>query len=196
VICIVRDPRDVVVSQYHYSRKTRNIPDDLPIETFVMRFLAGETCPYGSWGQNVLTWLCSSEGSPCFLLLRYEDMVADTARELAKVVEFLQLSVTEEQIARAVERSSAERMRKLEKAQADKNILVKGSRNDLSFVRAAACGGWRRDLPTPMVQRIETAWGPLMRHLGYELASQALAEAPFRVPWNRPRRGVEVGTRL
>ena len=170
VIYIVRDPRDVVVSQYHYSRKTRVIADDLPIEAFVARFLAGETCTYASWGQNVSTWFCTSYGSQRFLLLRYEDMLADTAHELAKVVEFLQLSVTPEQITRAVERSAADRMRKLEKAQVDTNILFKGSRDDLSFVRAAAAGGWRQDLPLPMVEKIEAAWGPLMRHLGYELA--------------------------
>lgn len=175
VIYIVRDPRDVVVSQYHYSRKVRSIADDLPIEAFVARFLAGETCPYGSWKQNVVTWLHASEKGSRFLLLRYEDIVAGTERELAKVVDFLQLLVTPEQIAQAVERSSADRMRKLEEAQADKNLLFKGSRRDLSFVRAAGSGGWRKDLPMPMVEKIEADWGPLMKHLGYELATQPLS---------------------
>ena len=172
VVYIVRDPRDVVVSQYHYHRKIRKVEDDSPIEKFVARFLAGETCPHGSWGQNISTWLYTSEGSPRFLLLRYEDLVADTARELAKVVAFLKFSATPEQIAQAVERSSADRMRQLEKKQPDKNELMKGSRKDLSFVRAAGSGGWRSDLPAPMVARIEEAWGPLMQHLGYELSAQ------------------------
>jgi hypothetical protein len=47
VIYIVRDPRDVVLSQYHYHRKLKKIADDSPIETFVARFLAGKTCPHG-----------------------------------------------------------------------------------------------------------------------------------------------------
>jgi len=176
VIYIVRDPRDVVVSQYHYHRKIRKIEDDSPMEKFVTRFLAGETCPHGSWGQNVSTWLTTSEGTPRFLLLRYEDLVADTARELAKVVAFLDLSAGPERIAQAVERSSADRMRQLEKRQPDKNELMKGSRKDLSFVRAAGSGGWRSDLPAPMVAQIEAAWGSLMQHLGYELSSQTPAE--------------------
>lgn len=115
VVYIVRDPRDVVVSQYHYHRKIRKIEDDSPIEKFVARFLAGETCPHGSWGQNIGTWLYTSEGDPRFLLLRYEDMVADPARELAKVASFLKLPSSPELIAQAVERSSADNMRKLEK---------------------------------------------------------------------------------
>ena len=177
VVYIVRDPRDVVVSQYHYHRKLRKIGDDSPIEKFVTRFLAGETCPHGSWGQNIATWLYTSEGSPRFLLLRYEDLVADTARELAKVVEFLHLTASPELIAQAVERSSADSMRKLEKKQPDKNELMKGSRKDLSFIRAAGSGGWRKDLPVPEAARIEAAWGPLMQRLGYELSSPVAVEA-------------------
>jgi len=177
VVYIVRDPRDVVVSQYHYHRKIRKIEDDSPIEKFVTRFLAGETCPHGSWGQNIGTWLFTSEGNPRFLLLRYEDLVKDTARELAKVVAFLHLSASPEQIAQAVERSSADNMRKLEQAQTDQQGLTRGSRKDLSFVRAAGSGGWRSELPVPLVARIEAAWGPLMQHLGYDLSTQPLSEA-------------------
>jgi Sulfotransferase domain len=189
VVYIVRDPRDVVVSQYHYHRKLRKIADDSPIEKFVTRFLAGETCPHGSWGQNVATWLYTSEGSPRFLLLRYEDLLADAARELAKVVEFLHLSASPEHIAQAVERSSADRMRKLEQAQKE-HTLFKGSRKDLSFVRAAGSGGWRKDLPAPQVARMEAAWGHLMQHLGYELASQPTEVreyASLGVPGSTPR---------
>ncbi|MFY9904257.1 MAG: sulfotransferase domain-containing protein [Terriglobales bacterium] len=177
VIYIVRDPRDVVLSQYHYHRKIRKLDDESPLEQFVTRFLAGETCPHGSWGQNIATWLYTSEDGSRFLLLRYEDLVADTARELTKVAAFLQLSAGPEQIAQAVERSSADRMRQMEKKQTDKNELVKGSRKDLSFVRAAGSGGWRSELPAPMVARIEAAWGPLMQRLGYELSTQAPKEA-------------------
>lgn len=196
VICIVRDPRDVVVSQYHFLRKIRKIADDLPMETFVMRFLAGETCPYGSWGENVLTWLAAREGDPRFLLLRYEDMLANTACELAKVVAFLRLSVSQQQITQAIERSSADRMRKLEKVQADTKIVFKGSRDDLPFVRAAASGGWRKDLPLPMVEKIETAWAPVMRHLGYELATQTLTETRLRMGWNASGFGLETNAEL
>jgi hypothetical protein len=177
VIYIVRDPRDVAVSQYHYHRKLMKIGDDSPIENFVTRFLAGQTCPHGSWGENIVTWLATREGDPRFLLLRYEDMVADTARELRKIAVFLGITVGPEQIALAVERSSAAQMRKLEQTQTDDCSLTKGSRKDLSFVRAAGSGGWRSELPASMVARIEAAWGPLMRHLGYELSSQVRSEA-------------------
>jgi len=172
VIYIVRDPRDVVVSQYHYHRKCKKIDDNFPMAKFVARFIAGETCPHGSWGENVATWLVTRQNDSRFLLLRYEDMLSDTAGALAKIAAFLSIPATGERIARAIERSSVGQMRKLEKTQSEKCELTKDTRQDLSFVRAASAGGWRSDLQDTLVAEIEAAWGPLMRHLGYELDSR------------------------
>jgi hypothetical protein len=169
---IVRDPRDVVISQYHYHRKCNKIEDGYPMEKFVARFLAGETCPHGSWGENVTTWLTSRYQDPRFLLLRYEDMVADPRRELARVASFLNIAADAERISKAVERSAADNMRKLEKSQGDKSSLTKDSRKDLSFVRAAKSGGWRSELPEHFAGQIEAKWGHIMTLLDYPLATR------------------------
>ena len=174
---IVRDPRDVALSQYHYHRKCRKIDDDYPMEKFVDRFLAGQTCPHGSWGENVSTWLITRRNDPRFLLLRYEDITANTPRELSKIAAFVGISATSERIQQAVERSSAENMRKLEQAQSHLSGLTKASRKDLPFVRAAGSGGWRTGLPVPLVAKIEAAWAPLMQYLGYELSTHPPATA-------------------
>ncbi|PYV73607.1 MAG: hypothetical protein DMG97_10925 [Acidobacteria bacterium] len=85
VIYIVRDPRDVVLSEYRFILKGRGIEDNYPIDAFVARFLKGEVSTYGSWKQNVGTWIAARGGSERFLLLRYEDLVAKTAIELSKI---------------------------------------------------------------------------------------------------------------
>ena len=182
VIYIVRDPRDVAVSQFHFFRKRRRIADDDSIEQFVTRFVAGETCDYGSWGTNVASWLATRQNSPAFLLLRYEDMVAQTSAELARIASFLGMRATPELVAQAVERSSADQMRKLEGANATA-LVTKNSRPDVPFVRAAKAGGWRTGLPVPAVQQLEAAWGPLMVYLGYELMFPGKATtSDLRVP--------------
>lgn len=172
---IVRDPRDVVISQYHYHRKCNKIEDGYPMEKFVARFLAGETCPHGSWGESVTTWLTSRHNDPRFLLLRYEDMVADPRRELARVATFLNIPADAERISRAVERSAADRMRKLEKVQSDQSSLTKDSRKDLPFVRAAKSGGWRSELPEHLAGQIEAKWGHIMTFLNYPLVTREAA---------------------
>src|SRR5690348_7935150 len=115
VIYIVRDPRDVALSQYHFHRKRRVIEDDFPIERFVTHFIAGETCPYGSWGENVSSWMATMGKSPNFLMVRYEDLIRSTTAELARVAHFLKLDASPERLARAATLSSADNMRKLER---------------------------------------------------------------------------------
>src|SRR5215469_9246332 len=137
IIYVVRDPRDVAVSQYYFHIKRTLIDESYPIERFVERFVAGETSLYASWGENVASWLATRYHTPDFLLLRYEDMIADTPRELAKVASFLGIDAEANRIRCAVEQSSAERMRGLEKEQALKWASTKNTRQDIAFVRTA-----------------------------------------------------------
>ncbi|HVI07318.1 MAG TPA: sulfotransferase domain-containing protein [Candidatus Binatia bacterium] len=184
VIYIVRDPRDVAVSYYHHNVKARNIPDDYPMAGFVPRFIAGEfDRKFGSWRDNVLSWSSLRHGDPNFLLLRYEDMKADTAGELTKIVDFLRrrdfrnLSSGLPSLQLAIERSSPERMREMEKQQAAGWVLTKSTRSDKPFVRSAIAGGWKSQLPAESAAQIESAWGELMRRLGYEMSAVNAAPA-------------------
>jgi hypothetical protein len=173
IIYIVRDPRDVLLSWYHFQRKCRVIDDQYSLEEYAARFIAGEIGPYGSWGDNVASWLVTRHNRPGFLLLRYEDMLANTAQELAKVAVFLGIDPDAERIATAVGRSDAGTMRKLEKSQALLWSSTRETRQDIPFVRAAKAGGWRTEVPESAILQLEAQWGLLMTYLGYELHSPA-----------------------
>ena len=180
----MRDPRDVALSYYHFQRKYRHIVDSYPIDEYVDRFVSGELNDFGSWGENVLSWLATRSESPGFLLLRYEDIVSETSCELAKIAKFLGIQPTPERLARAIERSSAERMRSLEKVEGDGWVSTNGRRKDIPFIGPARPGRWKSELPEGSVYRIESAWGPLMRTLGYELVRK-ISPAPelaFELP--------------
>jgi sulfotransferase family protein len=168
VIYLVRDPRDVVVSEYHYFRKRRRIANDLPLETFVSRFLAGQTSDYGSWAENVGSWVAARHNHPGFLLLRYEDMLADTCGAVTTIALFLGQQPTPERVGHAVERSCAERMRELESDPAANSSVTRDGRQDIPFVREARAGMWTSILSRESATEIERACGPLMRYLGYE----------------------------
>jgi Sulfotransferase domain len=173
VIYIVRDPKDVAVSQYHYQIKRKVLQDGHPLEEWIPRFVAGETCPYGSWGENVGSWLAARNANPEFLLLRYEDMIRRTDVELIKVAKFLGIDPTPERIQWAIEQSTADRMRKLEQKEAGQWESTKDTRKDKFFVRSAKAGEGKSTLPPACIEQIESAWGPLMRWLGYETAANA-----------------------
>lgn len=169
VIYLVRDPRDVAVSYYHFHIKIQLIEEDYPISRYVSRYVLGDLDSFGSWKENVGSWLGAREGDDGFLVLHYEKMLEAPVRELRKIADFLSVDVVDQDLERIVRLSSADRMRKLEKEQSWDLDLMKRSRMDKSFVRAAEAGGWRHSLSRSSVAEIEQSWGTLMNRLGYSL---------------------------
>ena len=182
VIYLVRDPRDVAVSEYYFDLKKRYIDSDVTLEQFVQRFLKGETSSYGSWWEHTASWIAARHGNPAFLLVRYEDLLSDPMGETGKIAEFLGIQAGPERLEAAVQQSSADRMRKLEKEQADQWTGTRNTRKEIPFVRAAKSGGWKESLPRQSAEAIEAAWAPLLNFLGYELQNPQL-DSPALPVW-------------
>lgn len=179
VVYIVRDPRDVALSYYDFQRKYRHIEDAYPLASFVSDFVLGRmiSASWGTWRENVGSWIYARGGNPGFLLLRYEDLLADTKNQSARLAEFLGVQPTAALLEQAIGRSTADAMRKLEKAGGDQWVSTKGKRADIPFVRGATSGDWRTKLPERSIAEIETAWGSLMTALGYGLVTRPEPDA-------------------
>ena len=172
IVFIVRDPRDVVLSEYYWDIKRRALKEDCRIEEFVERFVHGPVNhPFGTWGDNVASWFYTRRDRPNFLLVKYESLQANPVPEVSRIARFLNLPADANRIEFAVQQSSAERMRELERKQGHLWASTKETRKDKPFVRSAKSGGWKAELLPSCVRTLETAWGPLMRDLGYQLVS-------------------------
>jgi hypothetical protein len=180
VLYVVRDPRDVAVSNYHHNQKAGNIPSDCKIDDFIPMFLAGKfdkRC--GTWADHVTSWLATRENRQGFCLLRYEDLKANPVATLARIAGFLEdgkfrgIDRSERNLQRVIELSSADNMRALEKAQGGAWTRSHTSRENRPYlaVRAAVTGGWKSVLPPRCVEQIEMEYGTVMQKLGYELVS-------------------------
>jgi hypothetical protein len=182
VIYIVRDPRDVALSYYDFSRKYRHIEDSYPLERYIGDFVTGRliSAGWGTWGENVASWVFARGARPGFLLLRYEDMKARPEQELTRIAAFLGIDASPERLQTTLERSSADRMRELEKTQAKDWVSTKDKRSDIPFIRTASAGAWRSKLRPESVAEIESAWGNVMAQLGYELATRTVARSAER----------------
>src|ERR1035438_5939029 len=103
---------DVLFRKLRVERDITIFPDDVFLTSYPrsgntwMRFLVGNLLHQ----EKPVTFL-NMEG----LVPGYEDLLTDPTRELAKVARILGLEPEPERLARAVELSSADRMRKLEK---------------------------------------------------------------------------------
>lgn len=186
VIYIVRDPRDLAVSYYYHVLKARLLRRGSAIDEFIPQFLADWPRLYHApWPDHVMGWLAMKPSRRGFLLLRYEDLLQDTKRELEKVAHFLEIGASEDQLARAVELSSVENMRSSEKRDAEKWSTTRRTRSDVAFVRAARSGQWAEVLSTESVAKIEAAWGPVMQALGYDLVNDPKELAASSESWER-----------
>lgn len=134
VVYIMRDPRDVYVSYYHYILPS--IEEKWTFAEFIEMF----NSPYGRWSGHVTSWVVSEKlvGSS-FILLRYEDLLMNPLAELKKLAEFMNISATGEQFESAISNSSFESMKNIESNKGRKFFNV----DKTTFMRKGQAGEWR-----------------------------------------------------
>jgi hypothetical protein len=105
-VFVIRDGRDVAVSYFH-QLKNYNNPSLEFDEVFRKSFsdLKGD-----SWYAFNRDWLRNKKGRQV-LYIKYEDIIEDKRAVIARLIEFLNLSVDDEAIERAIQRSSFEYMK-------------------------------------------------------------------------------------
>jgi hypothetical protein len=157
VFYLVRDPRDVMASYHAFLNQTGWFEGPLD------RLIGHPEFGIAAWIRHVVGWLDNVPASRSFALLRYEDLLADTTKELAALYRLLGFDISGETVAQAVERSAIERMRGDEAESRARHP----NRSKLEFVRKGSAGGARQDMPSNLRQRIEREAAPLMKRLGY-----------------------------
>jgi len=167
VIYLVRHPADVAVSYYHYLVKMRTIASDFELARFVDSFLGGHLDEFGTWGDHVLGWLDARGDDHRFVFLRYEDLLAEPEAGLRAALAVAPADVPEADVAAAVERSSAEELRRLERETAHELPTFRGSRPEVPFVRRAGAGAGREELTPELYEQVLAAWPEALERAGY-----------------------------
>ncbi len=166
-IYIVRDPRDVVISYWYHQLKFGTVDKNVSMDCFVNKFIMGKLDSYGSWGENVGSWLGARSNDPSFLLVRYEDLLTDPLQEMRRIQHFIGCDLTESNILDAIENSSFKKMSMMEEKEFGKWKPMRGSNKDMPFVRKGKNGGWKDNLSGSAINKIETEWASVMKKLGY-----------------------------
>lgn len=193
VVLLLRHPADVAVSQFFQwkfrmrpGKKSLNeYPEhgaDVPVHEFVMH-------PAGLDKVIDFTnaWARERPRLRELLVVRYEDLRADTAGELGRVLRFMGQEPSAEELADSVAYASVENMRALEEKRvfwlAGSRMRAKDTSNPDSFkVRRAKVGGWRDyfdDAQAAAVERrIEERLDPGFGYLASERRPSPIAADP------------------
>lgn len=112
-ICVVRDPKDVFVSSYHFTRALVLGPLMPSVGRWLDTFLSPDALT-GSWARHLASgWRMRDSGNVLFLT--YESMRADLGAAVDKMAAFMRVQLTPEERAAVVERSSFAYMKKIER---------------------------------------------------------------------------------
>ena len=163
-VYLVRDPRDVAVSYYHYRKWLKEYGGSM--SGFVRLFAQGQVDTYGRWDKHVQSWTIRDPAQ--VLVIRFEQLLADTRACLADAAAFLEISAGRHAIDRATDNNLAAPMRVKERSAHSGFSNQTDPRR--SFVRSARSGDWQSELTTRDTALIHAAFGPTMARLGYAVA--------------------------
>ena len=161
VVYVVRDGRDVLLSNHDYYRHIKGYKGDL--DQFLDKFLTG-WMRYGNWPKNVQSWLAHID-HPNLLLVKYEDMRANPLKAVRSICAFTDLAATEDQIQAALDASSVDKVHSTMRSW----NLAQGTQ----FTGGASAGGkktWRDKLSSEQNDKFVAQAGDLLEALDYPLA--------------------------
>jgi len=167
-VYLVRDPRDVVVSYAHHrGLGLDDIIDfmadaDAILAVSTDRFKEQLPQPLGSWSSHAASWLGQHELP--VLVIRYEDLLANTEARLSDIAIHLGLDVGPQDIEAAV---NATRFDVLQTQEITRGFKERRIESSAPFFRQGKAGVWRDYLSAAQVARIETDHGAMMERFAY-----------------------------
>ena len=160
MVLLVRYPRDFAASALDATRRDGWIQEgmdewakrDLDSERAVLRYLKALSRQYMRQMGNGKKAFDAHEG--CKILLKYDDLRADTLGEMRRLCAELAIPVDEQTLARVVSKHSWENVPESEKGAG-------------KFYRKATSGGWREDLNPEQAKVVEEVTAPLIEEFSF-----------------------------
>ncbi|MBF0545103.1 MAG: sulfotransferase domain-containing protein [Candidatus Riflebacteria bacterium] len=167
VVYIIRNPLDLAIScAHHWGISLIKAVENLCNPDFAIGGTTGGVSEQlsqnlGSWSGHIRSWL--DESNLPVYLVRFEDLHIDTEGVFSKIVNFCNLPFERARLGKAVAFSGFAELQRQEREKGFCECLT----SSRPFFRRGTVGTWREELPSELVQKIETIHGQFMRRFGY-----------------------------
>jgi aryl sulfotransferase len=167
IVYVVRDPRDVAVSLCsHLGMSTDEVISLMANPIYRIGLQLYGRRPYlpqllSTWSAHVTSWIDHWQGR--LLLVRYEDVLADPAGQLSRILKFVGTAHTVQQVEGAAEATKFETLQQLERLYG----FIERPHSSTGFFRMGHAGNWRTILSAIQARRIEAAHAEVMHLLNY-----------------------------
>ena len=174
-IYIVRDPRNLINSiSNHYNKSVNDAKDFLLKPRFIMGHKKDEPNKkflktlLGTWSEHYNFW---KKDNNDFLLIKYEDLIDDTEKELKKIIEFLKkyIKITTDDIKNKniIQSTSFKKLQSLEEQGKFHENAHISSTVKKKFFYLGPKNRWEKNLEREIKEEIENKFLAEMKELGY-----------------------------
>ncbi|XP_071398893.1 sulfotransferase 2B1-like [Centroberyx affinis] len=164
VIHVVRNPRDVFTSSYHFCDTANFLVKTASTGEYLDKFLNGQV-PFGSWFDHVKGWMNVMEQYPS-MSISYEEMKTDLKDSVFRLSQFMGTSLSSEaieKIANHCEFNNMKQNRMSNYSEAPSGIL-----DPSSFHRKGICGDWKNLLTVAQAEHFDDVYKNQMKDVKYK----------------------------
>ncbi|XP_072029897.1 sulfotransferase 1A1-like [Amphiura filiformis] len=157
ILYIARNPKDVLVSYYHFHNTDVTLPTYKTWDDFFQDFISGDVA-HGPWFEHNLFWW-QHRHDPNVLFLKYEDMKHDLKGAIIQVADYLGRTFPDDVLDKMVEKCTFKSMKKnpacnpdslgyniddIENGKKEADIKKEVQEDQqTSFLRKGTVGDWR-----------------------------------------------------
>ncbi|XP_063731233.1 sulfotransferase 6B1 isoform X2 [Eleginops maclovinus] len=147
ILVIFRNPKDTLVSFYHFSNKNPYLPSE-SWDSFFSNFLSGDVV-WGSYFDHALAWEKRMD-DPNVMIVTYEELKQDLSDGIRQISSFFGYSLTEAQVQQISHGSTFSAMK-------ESSAISHGAMLDVIF-RKGEVGDWKNHFTPEQSQEMDAAF--------------------------------------
>ncbi|XP_040899972.1 amine sulfotransferase-like isoform X2 [Toxotes jaculatrix] len=153
VIYVARNPKDVLVSYFHFHKLANMLETPKDFNDFFEKFMRGDV--FGcSWFDHIKTWF-SHKDEMNMLFITYEEMIQDLLAAVERISLFLGKELTDKQLADVVKHSTFSNMKKIPQANYEQVSGDLLNHHQGRFMRKGTIGDWKNHFTVAQNERFD-----------------------------------------